>query len=156
MTGATSLYAIFLFLGALPGLKSASKIPRAFSIQFKAAVDFARSYPLAVTGLLTGWGYAAVACTWPMIRLQGVVLENLDPFWRHSGSILTFWRTTPGMALPVLNNVVFRIKIPIFRKGIESKQKELLFPVVPVYFKNYFSRISFPVQKISNSIFLLR
>jgi len=107
MIGATSLYSIFLFLGALAGLKSASKIPRVFSTQFKAALNFAHSYPLAVSGLLTGWGYAAVACAWPMIRLQGVVLEDLDPIWRHSGSIFTLWRTTPGVSLPVLNHLVF-------------------------------------------------
>jgi hypothetical protein len=107
MAGATSLYAIFLFLGALPGLKSALKIPRVFSTQLKAAANFARSYPLAVIGLLTVWGYTAMACAWPMIRLQGVVLENLNPLWRHSGSIFTFWRTSPAMALPVLNHVVF-------------------------------------------------
>jgi hypothetical protein len=107
MAGATSLYVFCLFLGALPGLNSASRIPRILSAQFKVAVLFSRNYPLAVIGLMTGWGYAAVACAWPLIRLQGVVLENLDPIWRHSGSIFTNWHTAPGVALPVLNHVVF-------------------------------------------------
>ncbi len=107
MAGATSFYLFGLFLCTLPGLKTVPRIPRGFKTQFKAAIHFARNYPLAVTGLLTGWAYAAVVCAWPMIRLHGIVLENLDPLWRHTGSIFTLVRESPGVALPVLNHVVF-------------------------------------------------
>lgn len=107
MAGLTSLYAFALAFCTLPGLKSATKFPRVFSSQFRAAVSFARSYPLAVTGFVIVWGYVAMAWVWPLVRLHGTVLENLAPLWRHSGSIFTLWRTAPTTALPVLNHVIF-------------------------------------------------
>lgn len=105
--GVTSFYPFFLVFFALPALKSAPNIPRLLVSQFRAAVSFARSHPLAVCGLVIAWGYSAMACVRPMIRLRGAVLENLDPLWRHPGPVFTLGHTAPGVALPTLNHVIF-------------------------------------------------
>jgi hypothetical protein len=106
MAGATRYYAIFLLLAALPGLKTAWRLPTYFFTQLKAIVGFARRYPLAAAGLLTGWGYIALACVWPMPRLYGAVLESLAPLWRHD-NIFILGRHATAVALPVLNHIVF-------------------------------------------------
>lgn len=107
LAGLSSFYLYILALCALAGLKPASEFPRVSRSHFRAAVSFARSYPLAVSGLILVWGYGAMAFAWPILRLQGAVLESLDPLWRHCGTVFTFQRTAPAMALPVLNHIVF-------------------------------------------------
>jgi hypothetical protein len=107
MAGATRYYSFILLLAALPGVKTARRMPAVIAAGTRAVIDFARQYPLAVAGLLTGWGYTALACVWPMPRLYGAVLESLVPLWQHGGTIFTFGRPAPAAALPVLNHVVF-------------------------------------------------
>jgi hypothetical protein len=107
MAGVTRYYVLLLSLAALPGLKSVRRLPALSVACTREAIDFARRYPLAVAGLLTGWGYTTLACVWPMPRLYGVVLDSLAPIWRHGGNIFTFGRHAPAPALPVLNHLVF-------------------------------------------------
>jgi hypothetical protein len=107
IAGATFLYLPALLLAALPGLRTVRRLKEGVAGHLAVVLNFARSNPLAVAGLLTIWSYTAVVCAWPMVRLHGTVLERLYPLWRHTGSILTLGRTAPGMALPVLNHAVF-------------------------------------------------
>ena len=106
MAGVTRYYTLFLLLAALPGLKAARRPTGYFFGQMSEVVGFARRYPLAAAGLLTGWGYTALASIWPTPRLFGSVLASLAPLWRHSGGIFPFGPHT-ATALPVLNHIVF-------------------------------------------------
>lgn len=107
MAGATRYYAIFLLLAALACLKTAGRMPAVFSVHVRAVIGFVRRYPLASAGLLTCWGYTALASVWPTPRLYGAVLENLAPLWRPDGNLFTLGRHGPDAALPVLNHLVF-------------------------------------------------
>ena len=107
MAGAPSLYLPLLLAVALPGLRTARPVGRLLAAQLRPALNFSRSHPLAVFGLGTIWGYTTVICAWPMLRLHGTVLERLALLWRHGGSLFSVPGSTAGMALPVLNHVVF-------------------------------------------------
>ena len=107
MAGAPWLYLPLLLAAALPGLRAARPIGRSLAAQLRPALNFSRNHPLAVAGLGTIWGYTAVICAWPMLRLHGTVLDRLAPLWHHHGSLFGLSGSTTGMALPVLNHVVF-------------------------------------------------
>lgn len=107
MAGATRYYTLFLLLAALPGLKTAGRLPGYFFAQFREVLRFSRRYPLAAAGLLTGWGYSVLACVWPMPRLYGAVMESLVPLWRHGGNVFSFGYPATAAALPVMNHIVF-------------------------------------------------
>jgi hypothetical protein len=107
MAGAARYYPLLLLLAALPGLKTAPRLPAALLDQLKAGVGFARQYPLPAAGLLTVWGYTALSCVWPMPRQYGTVLESLASLWRHEESIFTLGRDATAAAVPVLNHIVF-------------------------------------------------
>ena len=107
MAGATRFYLLFLLIAALAWLKTARRMPAVLSIHMTAVIGFVRRYPLASAGLLTCWGYTALASVWPMPRLYGAVLEALAPLWRHDGNIFSMGRNASVGALPVLNHLVF-------------------------------------------------